>query len=303
MARARDPNRDVAKQMYLESNGEMLLKDIAEKLGKSSSQIRNWKTKDKWDEQLNDCATNETNDCATNQKKRKPQAEKRKERRVETDELPVDENSDLTDKQWLFCRYYTKYWNATKAYQKVYECDYMQAMSNGSRLLRNDKIRKEIAAIKRDIADGIMIESRAVLQKWIDIAFADISDYVTWGTEKRLIPDVYVGRDANDKKVFKDKEIDVNYVHLKSASNIDTSIVTEIKEGKDGVTVKLADKMKALDFLTKYMDLLNDNELKQLKIEKELIAIRKANGDDHDEYEDDGFIEALKGVEVDWDAD
>lgn len=68
MARARDPNREIAKQMYLDSGGEMLLKDIADRLGKSSSQIRNWKTKDKWDEQLNDCATNETNDCATNEK-------------------------------------------------------------------------------------------------------------------------------------------------------------------------------------------------------------------------------------------
>lgn len=304
MARARDPNRDKSFEIYKEHNGEITNRKIAEMLGVPEKTISGWKSKskDNWKEKLNGVLQSDERSTPI-KKENKPQVKKQKERVTETDESPVDANSDLTDKQWLFCRYYTKYWNATKAYQKVYECDYMQAMSNGSRLLRNDKIRAEISAIKQDIADGIMIESRAVLQKWIDIAFADISDYVAWGTEKRLIPDVFVGRDANDKKVFEDKEINVNYVHLKSASNIDTSIVTEIKEGKDGVTVKLADKMKALDFLTKYMDLLNDNELKQLKIEKELIAIRKANGDDYEEYEDDGFIEALKGVEVDWDAD
>lgn len=31
------------------------------------------------------------------------------------------------------------------------------------------------------------------------------------------------------------------------------------------------------------------------------IAIRKENGDYEDEFEDDGFLEALKGTEVDWD--
>ncbi|WP_222424339.1 terminase small subunit [Kurthia sp. Dielmo] len=292
---------ELAKVDY--DNG-MKYKDIAEKYGVTLNTVKSWKTR-KWNKiDSEDDESVHTKEKGVHTKKKQTHTEESTRERLSiAQESLSNENSDLTDKQWLFCRYYTKYWNATKAYQKVYDCDYMQAMSNGSRLLRNDKIRAEISAIKQDIADGIMIESRAVLQKWIDIAFADISDYVAWGTEKRLIPDVFVGRDANDKKVFEDKEIDVNYVHLKSASNIDTSIVTEIKEGKDGVTVKLADKMKALDFLTKYMDLLNDNELKQLKIEKELIAIRKANGDDHEEYEDDGFIEALKGVEVDWDAD
>lgn len=293
---------ELAKVDY--DNG-MKYKDIAKKYDVTINTVKSWKTR-KWNktnEEADKKSVHTKEKGVHTKKKRTHTEESTRERLSIAEESLSNENSDLTDKQWLFCRYYTKYWNATKAYQKVYDCDYMQAMSNGSRLLRNDKIRAEISAIKQDIADGIMIESRAVLQKWIDIAFADISDYVAWGTEKRLIPDVFVGRDANDKKVFEDKEINVNYVHLKSASNIDTSIVTEIKEGKDGVTVKLADKMKALDFLTKYMDLLNDNELKQLKIEKELIAIRKANGDDHEEYEDDGFIEALKGVEVDWDAD
>lgn len=293
---------ELAKVDY--ENG-MKYKDIAKKYDVTINTVKSWKTR-KWNktnEEADKKSVHTKEKGVHTKKKRTHTEESTRERLSIVEESLSKENSDLTDKQWLFCRYYTKYWNATKAYQKVYDCDYMQAMSNGSRLLRNDKIRAEISAIKQDIADGIMIESRAVLQKWIDIAFADISDYVAWGTEKRLIPDVFVGRDANNKKVFKDKEIDVNYVHLKSSSNIDTSIVTEIKEGKDGVTVKLADKMKALDFLTKYMDLLNDNELKQLKIEKELIAIRKANGDDHEEYEDDGFIEALKGVEVNWNAD
>ena len=269
---------ELAKVDY--DNG-MKYKDIAKKYDVTINTVKSWKTR-KWNKtnEEADKKSVHTKEKGVHTKKKQTHTdESTRERLSIAEESLSNENSDLTDKQWLFCRYYTKYWNATKAYQKVYDCDYMQAMSNGSRLLRNDKIRAEISAIKQDIADGIMIESRAVLQKWIDIAFADISDYVAWGTEKRLIPDVFVGRDTNDKKVFEDKEIDVNYVHLKSASNIDTSIVTEIKEGKDGVTVKLADKMKALDFLTKYMDLLEEAELKQLKVERERVNIEKTRSD------------------------
>ncbi|MGE7111242.1 phage terminase small subunit [Lysinibacillus sp. NPDC047702] len=53
MARPRNPKRDEAFQMWLESKGQMILKDIAERLGLSDSQIRKWKNQDKWDDQLN----------------------------------------------------------------------------------------------------------------------------------------------------------------------------------------------------------------------------------------------------------
>ncbi|MGG3873249.1 phage terminase small subunit-related protein [Brevibacillus laterosporus] len=58
MARARSPNRKLAEKIYLESNGTILLKQIAEQLGVSDSQIRKWKNQDKWDEKLNSNVTN-----------------------------------------------------------------------------------------------------------------------------------------------------------------------------------------------------------------------------------------------------
>ena len=110
--------------------------------------------------------------------------------------------------------------------------------------------------------------------------------------------------DKDDKPVM----IDQDFVRFKENDEVDGTIVTEIKMGKDGASIKLADKMRALDFLAKHFDLLNERERKQLEIEKakaslELskIAIRKENGDDEDKNEDDGFLEALKGTEVDWD--
>ncbi|OAJ75239.1 hypothetical protein AYJ08_00375 [Brevibacillus sp. SKDU10] len=58
MARARSPNREKAETMYLESGGNMLLKDIAEQLGVSDSQIRKWKNQDQWEAKLNSNVTN-----------------------------------------------------------------------------------------------------------------------------------------------------------------------------------------------------------------------------------------------------
>lgn len=67
MPRARDPNRDKAKELYLESDGKMLLKDIAEQLGKSDSQIRKWKNQDKWDNHLKGNVTNQSKGNVTKQ--------------------------------------------------------------------------------------------------------------------------------------------------------------------------------------------------------------------------------------------
>ena len=49
MGRARDPNRDKAFEIYSESNGNIELIEIAERLGVSAGTVRGWKSKDKWE--------------------------------------------------------------------------------------------------------------------------------------------------------------------------------------------------------------------------------------------------------------
>lgn len=58
MARKRDPRRDEAKKIWLESNGEKQLKEIASELNVSDSQIRKWKSIDKWSAELKGNVTN-----------------------------------------------------------------------------------------------------------------------------------------------------------------------------------------------------------------------------------------------------
>lgn len=60
MARARNPNREKAKHLWLESEGTKKLKDIAIELGVTDSTIRKWKSQDKWDTTMKRSAPIET---------------------------------------------------------------------------------------------------------------------------------------------------------------------------------------------------------------------------------------------------
>lgn len=273
----------------------MKLKDIAAQLGVSDTQVRKWKNLDQWEQKLKGNVTivkrNVTNTKDTPVNDDKPI------------EIEIDENNELTEKQRLFCLYYLKYFNATKAYQKAYGCDYFTAKTNGSRLLAKANISKELDRLKAEQINELKLEARDVLQKYIDIAFADITDYVSFGQREEQVigiyGPVYEGKGENKKPVTQV----VNYVELKDSATVDGTIITEVKQGRDGVSIKLADKMKALEKLSLYFDLFPDNFKRKIEEEKLKIAHYKAFGpDEHEEYEDDGFLEALDSkIEEVWD--
>jgi len=67
---------------------------------------------------------------------------------------------------------------------------------------------------------------------------------------------------------------------LKTHDEIDGSVVNEIKQGKDGITIKFHDKLKALEALTKYFDLLPDNHKRKienanLELSKRRVAVNE----------------------------
>ena len=205
------------------------------------------------------------------------------------------ENNRLTDKQRLFCLYYVKYFNATKAYQKAYECGYNTARVEGSKALANPNIKNEIKKLKEPIIESLSVSANDVFQKYIDIAFADITDYIEFGTEIFTYVDD-LGQTKEEKR---------NYIRLKNSNVVDGSIVSEIKVGKDGVTVKLNDRIKALQWLTDHMDLETEEQKAKIAILKQKLGNDGENGTvvifGENEIEDDGFVEALKNsAEEDW---
>jgi phage terminase small subunit len=275
--RARDPNRDKAYELYRDSNGKQKLKEIAEQLEVAEGTVRGWKNKDKWDDKFNGTFQTKIRNVPN---KKTPNKTNPKDKRNE--EEPTVESDELTDKQRLFCMFYLKYFNTTKAYQKAYECGYNSARANGARLIANDSIISEINRMKEEQAKGLMLDASFVLQKYIDIAFADITDFVEFGREE-------VTDDLGNP-------YEINRVKFRESNEVDGTLITEVKQGKDGVSVKLADKMKALEMLSKYFDLFPDKFKREIEQEKLKIAHHKAFGSDNDEeYEDDGFLEALDG--------
>ncbi|PEO71162.1 terminase [Bacillus wiedmannii] len=300
MARQRSPDRDKAFEIYKASKAEKPLIDIAAELNLKPSQIRKWKSQDKWDEQMNGNVTIAKR-SVTNVKNPKTK-EKLKE---------ILEDEELTEKERLFCLYYVKYFNGTQAALKAgYSKD--GAHVQASRLLRRERVSSYIKELKGELVGNIFVEAMDVLNEYIKIAFADITNYVTFGQrEVELEPEerTTVDEEGNETSEFVTETRMMNFVDLQDHGMVDGSIITEVKQGRDGVTIKLADKMKALDKLSLYFDLFPDNfkrkideekqcmqqEVQKATVEKLKADTARIKGDEGEEYEDDGFIDALEG--------
>lgn len=275
MARARDSNRDKAFEIYKKYKGNIDLVEIANQLKISSGTVRGWKSKDKWTEKMN--GTFQTNTERSIQKKNK-------KKKVVVEEVDkVMKNDELTDKQRLFCIYYVKCFNATKAYQKAYECSYETAMVEGSKCLRKPKVKEEICKLKQNRLNQEFLSEEDIFQKYMDIAFSDITDYVSFKTEEVPVmsmkgPVEIKNQKTGQTEILKEK---ASVVRLKDSTTVDGTIVSEIRQGKDGVSIKLADRMKALQWLSDHMDLATEEQKARIGVLK-----AKAKVDDQISVED-----------------
>ncbi len=294
MARAPDQRVEQAKALY--DKGLKLI-DIANQLGIPEGTVRSWKNRYNWD-------------CNVAKEKRNV-AKSKKNKKQNQEEPSVDEvssiieNPELTDKQRLFCIHYIRCFNATKAYQRAYACGYEAAMINGSRLLRNDKVKEEILRLKQERLNREFLSEADIFQKYMDIAFADITDYMIFGTEEVPVMSMYGPVKIKDPETGKEKPLTkiVNTVRFKNSSEVDGTILSEVKQGRDGASIKLADRMKALQWLSDHMDLGTEEQkakIAQIKAQTEITKL-KAQTDEGEKIEDDGFLEALKGTAAeDW---
>ena len=295
MPRQRSPNRDKAKAMYIDSKGKMLLKDIAAQLDVKDTQVRKWKSQDKWDEELKG--------NVTNRKRNVTKKSKGIDGQLKTELLPEEietlNNEELTEKQRLFCLYYVRWFNATKAYQKAYGCDYTTAMVNGCKLLSNPKIQTHIQSIKDAKIKQSMYTAEDYFQKMMDIAYSDVTDYLEFGQEETLVTPMYgpikIENSNGDKELLKEKK---NFVRLRESCEVDGTLIQEVKQGKEGVSVKLISKEFALKWLDKHYSDATDMQKAQLDKLRAQTKKLEAETQEDEEIEDDGFLDAIKNAEV-----
>ena len=257
MARSPNEKAEEARKLY---KGGMKLVEIASQLDVPAGTVRRWKSTYHWD--------GEHQSERSEKKSERSESKKNVTDKAVADEVKqVIQNTDLTDKQQLFCIYYIRCFNATKAYQKAYGCGYTTAVTNGPALLGNTRIKEEILQLKRDRLNREFLSESDIFQKYMDIAFADINDFV---------------------------DISAGFVTAKDG--IDGTIVSEVSNTQSGVKIKLADRMKALQWLADHMDLATEKQKAEIALLK-----AKVQTDDGEEIADDGFLDALNGTAAeDW---
>lgn len=279
MARAPDQRAEQAKTLY--DKGLKLI-DIANQLGIPEGTVRSWKNRYNWDCNV---AKEKRNVAKTKKNKKQNQEE------PSVDEVSsIIENPELTDKQRLFCVHYIRSFNATKAYQKAYGCSYETAMVEGSSHLRNPKIKSEILKLKQERLNREFLSEADIFQKYMDIAFADITDYMTFGTEEVPVMAMYGPVKIKDPETGEEKQLTkiVNTVRFKDSTEVDGTILSEVKQGKDGANIKLPDRMKALQWLSDHMDMATEEQkakIAQIKAQTDKLTGNNQEIEDLDDIE------------------
>lgn len=279
MARSRSPDSIKAEELY---HSGMSLVDIAKKLKKPEGTVRRWKSTQGWEDK-----------GERSEKKSEHKASVRKQNKenkikaIADDVKQVISNTDLTDKQRLFCLHYVKCFNAIKAYQKAYGVEYLTAASSGYRLLENDRVKAEIQRLKKNRLNREMLDESDIFQKYMDIAFADITDFVEFGQEEIPVMTMYGPLEVEDEETGKKTKVTkrVNTVRFREHHEVDGTLISEVKQGRDGVSIKLPDRMKALDWLSEHMDFATPEQRERLKLlEAQRKALEKGgNNGDSDE--------------------
>ncbi len=280
---ARSPDERISQAHELYKKGVKLV-DIAEQLSLPPGTVRRWKSTHNWDSERSD--KNSERSERKKVKKKEP---------LQEEVLQAEADEDLTDKQRLFCVLYVKCFNATKAYQKAYSCSYETAMVNGSNLLRNTKIKDRIISLKQNRLNREMLSEEDIFQKYMDIAFADMNDYVEFGREEVPVMGPFGPIMVKDEKTGEKVRItqEVNVVKFKESSDVDGTIISEVKQGRNGASIKLADKMKALEWLTEHMDMATEEQKARIQVLK-----RKATGGNQEDALEklDKVLAEIKGV-------
>jgi phage terminase small subunit len=180
----------------------------------------------------------------------------------------------MLDKEVLFCEYYIKSYNIKMACIKAgYKSSGAHVV--GYKVRRKPLVNRYIAWLKLHISKKCQIDAIDIIEKYARIAFADVTDFV---------------------------EFSGNKLKLNNSDLIDGQLIKQVKQGKDGITVELYDKLAALEKLERYFDCMPKDWKQRIEekkvdlMEQKLDLERQKLGLKDDAIEDDGFIEALRST-------
>jgi len=146
----------------------------------------------------------------------------------------------LTAKQKVFADEYLIDLNATRAYKVAYPKVKKDetAAANSSRMLRNAKVEDYIRKRMKDREKRTEITQDMVLKELAKIGFADVTDFVT----------------IENKGILR-------VVQVKTTDEMPgdkMGAIAGIKEGANGIEIKLNDKGKALELIGRHLGMFKD---------------------------------------------
>jgi phage terminase small subunit len=169
--------------------------------------------------------------------------------------LPKKDNSKLSFRQQRFRDEYLLDFNITQAYRRAgykVKNDNCAAVS-GKKLFETPKMQKAIQEKMKEkqekLGKSFEITEDKVIKEIACIAFSDITNYLK-------VEDIVIGKSEDGKKELTEQI--VKLFPTDDMSKEITSAISEIKQTKTGISLKLHGKVEALTLLCKHLGLLTD---------------------------------------------
>lgn len=282
MARAPDERVGKAKELYQQG---VKLVEIASQLNVPAGTVRRWKSIYKWDGERSD-----------NNNERSEKKTKSKEKAFVKKAAKILEEAELTEKQRLFCLYYIKNFNATLAAIKAgYEPKW--ASEIGYQQLQKTTVKKEIQRLKDMKKESIMLNEDDIIERYMNIAFADMTDFVSFGREEVPVIGPFGPVVIEDEKTGKKTVLTqiINEVKFKESNQVDGGLICEVSQGKNGIKIKLEDRQKALDWLARYF-IMYPLDRHRIDYDSKRLELEKSKANDNNEDALDKLDEVLKAL-------
>lgn len=228
-------NENIRELAYEDYCAGLKYKEIADKYNVKLSTIKSWATR-YWKKKK----LQPKEKVATKSIKRlQPQNEDTSHKIVKELKDAVMSDDSLTAEQQKFCIYYVMSNNALQSYLKAYRCSYECASASAYRLLGKVRIKEKISELKEIMREHIQLDVNDMVIFLSKVVKSDIRDYLKFG--RRTI------------ELSEGNTITVNFVDLLDSDTVDTTLIQEVKQGRDGVSLKLVDKRWAWEKLEKLL--------------------------------------------------
>lgn len=276
MARARDPNRDKAFEIWKQSNGEIKLKDIADQLGISEGTVRGWKNKDQWDKQANGTLQSKERNGA----KKGTERSKGTERKADELSWAEIENEYVTDIRRKPCSLEDLSKKYNIPLQTVFDQSAANEWSRKRKEFKEKTKQKAIEKTAEKVSDDIARITARHLR---------LSDKLLSVIEESL---------EDDEQFYKYVEkIRSGYAPGIFDEKVEVTVLETLNESKLLSTISAMEKLQKMQRQT--LGILDEKDRTKIEMDQ-----RRLFGEGEEETEDDGFLDALDGkVQEIWDEE